>query len=144
MTYNKAREEKRWIQKKQSEEKLLRELGMDEEAIQELRHLDWEIYNSERRYREHQATFLKDFIFQSSESKVSDITNVQTLLNTIDDERILHTLLEADKSTLQIILLRMVGFSVKEISTKIDMPKQTIYTKIGRLRKKMKNFKKVE
>ena len=48
MAYKKAREEQKWKQWKEKEEVLLREFGMDEESIQELRSSDWEDFKAER------------------------------------------------------------------------------------------------
>jgi len=56
MAYNKAREEKKWLLWKEAEEKRLRDLGVDEAAIQKLRKTDWEQFKSERRYQEHNQT----------------------------------------------------------------------------------------
>lgn len=58
MAYNKAREEYRWNQWKAEEEKILREQGVDEETIQKLREYDWNDFNAERRFREHQTSLL--------------------------------------------------------------------------------------
>ena len=43
MSYNKARAEKKWLKWKETEEKQLRELGVDEEIIQRLHTYDWEV-----------------------------------------------------------------------------------------------------
>lgn len=56
----------------------------------------------------------------------------------------LHIMLEADKETLQILLLRTIGYSVQEISEKLTIPEQTIYTRIRRLRKKIKKIQESE
>ena len=58
MAYNKAKEEYRWNQWKAEEEKILREQGVDEETIQKLREYDWDDFNAERRFREHQTSLL--------------------------------------------------------------------------------------
>lgn len=54
MNFNKAREEYKWKQWKEQEEKLLRQCGMNEESIRVLRQNDWMAFNEERRYQEHQ------------------------------------------------------------------------------------------
>lgn len=59
-------------------------------------------------------------------------------------EQLLHILMEADKKTLQIVVLKMMGYAPKEISTCIGMPEQTIYTKLRRLREKIKKVVKAE
>ena len=66
--------------------------------------------------------------------------NIQQLFDSVENEQLLHTLLEADKKTLQILLLKMWGFSIKEISIQTGMPEKTIYTRMDRLKKKIKKF----
>lgn len=44
--------------------------------------------------------------------------------------------------TLQIILLKMWGFKVKEIAIKMGIPEKTIYTRMNRLKKKIKKILK--
>ena len=60
------------------------------------------------------------------------------MFDSIENEQLLHILLELDKKTLQILLLKMWGFSVSEISAQLGIPEKTIYTRIDRLKKKIK------
>ena len=87
MAYNKAKEEYRWNQWKAEEEKILREQGVDEETIQKLREYDWDDFNAERRFREHQTSLL-------------------------DCIELLQILLSTDKKTLQMIVMKMMGYVV--------------------------------
>ena len=146
MAYNKAREEQKWKSWKEREEEKLRELGMDEASIQILHESDWADFNSERRYQEHQIPLLDYAELLLAETEVSEtqIQSVEELLDTIGDEQLLHILMEADKKTLQIVVLKMMGYAPKEISTCIGMPEQTIYTKLRRLREKIKKVVKAE
>lgn len=50
MAYNKAKEEYKWKVWKEQEEKKLRELGVSEEVIAELRDYDWNCFKQERNY----------------------------------------------------------------------------------------------
>lgn len=144
MAYNKAKAEKKWKQWKDREEKLLRESGINETVIQELRRQDWEMFNADRRFLERWAPFPEYKDLLAPEAKEPEVDGVPSLLQAVDNEQLLHILLEADRNTLQILLLKMMGFSVYEISEKLDMPEQTIYTRIGRLKKKIKNFSESE
>ena len=56
VAYNKAREERLWILKKNREEELLRELEVSEEVIQELHIYDWELFKREQSFLERQYT----------------------------------------------------------------------------------------
>ncbi|WP_050642202.1 MULTISPECIES: RNA polymerase sigma factor [Clostridia] len=144
MAYNKAREEKKWKQWKEIEEKQMRELGVEEDVISKLWELDWADFNEERRYREHRADFPDYDLLSPVEMEEPELNNVQRLLDTIEDEQLLHIMLEADRETLQLLLLKMIGFSISEISEKLAVPEQTIYTRIRRLREKIKKIRKGE
>ena len=111
MAYNKAREEQKWKKWKEREEEKLRELGMDEVSIQVLHESDWADFNSERRYREHQMPLLDYVEMLLAETEVSEtqIQSVEELLDAIGDEQLLHILMEADRTTLQIVVLKMMG-----------------------------------
>ncbi len=139
MAFNKAMEERKWKQWKEEEEALLRTLGMDEESILELRSSDWEEFKAERRYQDHRAVFPQ---YQDWESTVDEqeVSNISVLLDSISDKRLFDILWNTDKKTLQFLLLKMMGFSGREISEKTGVSEDTINTKIRRLRKKIKKF----
>ena len=139
MAYNKAGEERKWKQWKENEEALLRTLGMDEGAIQELRRSDWEDFKAERRYQDHRAVFpeYQDWESMVGEQEVSDIS---VLLDSVSDKRLFDILWNTDKKTLQFLLLKMMGFSGREISEKTGVSENTNNTKIKRLRKKIKKI----
>ena len=50
MAYNHGKAERRWRLWKEKEEKILRECGVDEETIEEIRTFDREEFNSDRRF----------------------------------------------------------------------------------------------
>lgn len=49
MAFNKAREEYKWKQQKEAEEKKMRELGVEESVITALHEYDWMIFNQKIR-----------------------------------------------------------------------------------------------
>lgn len=49
MQYNHQSELKKWLKKKEMEEKLLRQLGVDEKTIQILRSYDYRVFLDDRR-----------------------------------------------------------------------------------------------
>lgn len=138
MNYRKAKEEWKWKQWKENEEEQLRALGMDEDSIQELRCSDWEEFKAERRYMEHRAVFPEYLNLECLEMKESEIKGVQALLDSINDESLLHILLASDRKTLQMLLLKMMGFSVAEIAEELKVSEYAIYNRIKRLKKKIK------
>ena len=76
------------------------------------------------------------------EEPSSVVLNIQQLLDSVENEQLLQVLLESDKKTLQILLLKMWGFSVREIAEQTGIPEKTIYTRMDRLKKKIKKFLK--
>ena len=140
MAFNKAREEKKWNIWKEKEETELRKYGMSEDAIKVLHEKDWADFNTERRFWEHNTLTPSLMDFQSELMPEPEVLNLSQMIDAIENELLLHTLLQADKKTLRIILLKMMGFSIREISAKTGMNEQTIYTKMNRLKKKIKKF----
>lgn len=137
MAFNKAREERKWKQWKEKEEALLRTLGMDEESIQELRCSDWEEFKSERCYQDHRASFPQHFDWESAVEDKKEINNIPVLLDSIDDEHLLHILLDTDRKTLQILLMKMMGFSIVEIADELGTTERAIYCRINKLKRKI-------
>ena len=144
MAYNKSREENRWKQWKKKEEEELRKLGMDEKSIKKLYESDWEEFKSDRRYREHRDDYKISNEVEQGNQEQEMITNMQQMLDCVEDESLLKTLLSVDKLTLQIILLKMWGYSIHEISKHIGLTENSIYLKMHRLRKKFEKLKKGE
>ena len=142
MTFHKAREEYKWKQWKEQEEKILRESGVSEEVIQRIRELDWQDFNADRRFWEHFSSNQEELYMQKKEEESSVVLSIQQLLDSIENEQLLHILLETDKRTLQIVLLKMWGFSVREIAGQMGLPEKTIYTRMERLKKKIKKVLK--
>lgn len=142
MTFHKAKEEYKWKQWKEQEEKILREFGVSEEVIQRIRELDWQDFNAERRFWEHFSSNQEELYTQKTEEGASVALNIQQLLDSIENEQLLQILMETDKKTLQILLLKMWGFSVREIAGQMGLPEKTIYTWMERLKKKIKKVLK--
>ncbi|TGY88703.1 sigma-70 family RNA polymerase sigma factor [Petralouisia muris] len=140
MAYNKAKEEWKWKQWKEKEEEQLRALGTDEKVILELRRRDWEEFKSERRYLEHRAAFPEYADWEGLEIEEQEVTGIPALLDSINDERLLHILLDSDRRTLQMLLLKMMGFSVAEIAVKLRTSERAVYCRIDRLKKKIKKI----
>ncbi len=138
MTFHKAKEESKWKQWKEQEEKILRESGVSEEVIQRIRELDWQDFNAERRFWEHFSSNQEELYTQKTEEGASVVLNIQQLLDSIENEQLLQILMETDKKTLQILLLKMWGFSVREIAGQMGLSEKTIYTRMERLKKKIK------
>ncbi len=140
MVYNHAKEESKWKKWKEQEERLLRSLNVDEDIIMELRKYDWNAFKLERRIREKQNLTDSIFFYNLPYYDKREIRSVEDLLNDIEDESLLHYLYQTDKTTLTIILLKILGYSTKDISEILKIKSSTIYMKIHRLKNKLKNM----
>ena len=142
MTFHKAKEEYKWKQWKEQEERILREFGVSEEVIQRIRKFDRQDFNAERRFWEHFSSNQEELYMQKTEEEPSVALNIQQLFDSIENEQLLQILMDTDKKTLQIFLLKMWGFCVREISDQMGLPEKTIYTRMERLKKKIKKVLK--
>lgn len=115
MAYNHGKAERRWRLWKEKKKRILRECGVDEETIEEIRTFDREEFNSDRRF----YTRLNDVGEYIAETAMQEppmeVNTVWDMLNEIEDENLYRALLTVDKRTLQIVLLKMQGYSLKEI-----------------------------
>ena len=140
MAYNKAREEKKWRLWKEAEEKKLRELGVNEDTIEQLRIHDWAIFNSDRRYYQRMqdaGTYLEE-IAESEE--LPEIKTVEDFLDSIENQQLYQLLIKVDKLTLQIALWKMEGYNSSEISERCGLSVNAVNFRMWHLRKKLKNL----
>ena len=142
MAYNKAKEERNWRLWKEAEETKMRELGVSEDVIEQLRIHDWAIFNSDRRYYEklqETGTYLEEV----AESDLpSEVKTVDDFLDSIENERLYRGLIEVDRLTLKAALLKIQGFSYREIALQLGMTEKSVYRRMDRLKEKLKKFLK--
>lgn len=140
MAFNKAREEKKWRIRKEAEERLMRKMGVDEEIINQLRIHDLKEFNSEQRFYRRLVkadTYINHLIY---EEKEKDVCTVEDLLDCIENERLYILLCEVDKRTLQIVLMKIQGFSTREIARFFDVSEKSVYRRLDRFREKVKKI----
>ena len=140
MAYNHGKAERRWRLWKEKEEKILRECGVDEETIEEIRTFDRAEFNSNRRFyrwTNDAAEYLEDMQDKQSPKEIHTVTD---LLDEIGNENLYRALLNVDKCTLQILLLKMQGYSTTEISPIVDLSVGAIYARLDHLRKKLRKI----
>lgn len=140
MSYNKAKAEREWLKWKETEEKKLRELGVDEDTIQRLHTYDWEQFNKERQYLQRWVEWIPDFDRNLSQELELPVEDVQSLLDCIEDDKLFWILSKEDKLTIQIVFLKMCGYNGYEISWKIGITQKAVNLRMVRLRKKLKKF----
>ena len=121
MAYNHGKEERKWRIWKEAEEKTMRECGVDESVIEKIHIYDRVDFNSTRRFYTHLqevGTYLEDIAVNEQHLEVNTITD---LLDEIENENLYRALLTVDKCTLQIVLLKMQGYSTKEIAPLVGL-----------------------
>ncbi len=140
MAYNKARAEKEWLKwKAAEEEEKLRKLGVDEDTIQRLHYYDWESFKAERNCQRWNVQS-EEYISQQITEDQPEITTTEQLLDEIESPELYTLLSKADKLTLRIILMKIEGFSNREIAVSLGMEECAVNMRIYRLRKKFKNI----
>ena len=138
MAYNHGKEERRWRIWKDSEEVALRKYGVDENTIEQIRAYDREIFNSDRRFyqRLQETDTYLDTVAESEQ--YIEVKTVDNLLNEIENENLYQALSTVDRRTLQIVLLKMKGYSTKEIAAIVGLTTGAVYSRLEYLRKKLK------
>lgn len=138
MSYNYIKEFLKWKNWKEQEEQILRQEKVSEAIIKDLRDFDWQQFNSERRFkRNHNVTNDVFFLVYPVYDK-KEIKHVEDILDNIENEALYEYLSETDSILLEIILLKIEGYSIKEISKILQLSTGYIYKKI----RKLKKFKK--
>lgn len=142
MAYNHGKEERKWRIWKEAEEKTMRDCGVDEDTIEKIRSYDREVFNSDRRFyqRVQETDTYLDTV--AEEEWQVEVWSVSKLLDEIDNMELYRELLTVDRLTLQIVLLKMQGYSTKEIAPIVNLTTGAIYARLDHLRKKLKVFKR--
>ena len=117
MAYNHGREDRKWRIWKEAEEKLLRECGVDEATIEQIR--------------------LEDM---ADRERQAEVGTVAELLDEIESENLYQLLVTVDGRTLKIVLLKMQGYSTKEIAPLVHLTTGAIYARLDHLRKKLRKI----
>jgi len=140
MAYNKAREERKWRMWKDAEENQMRQLGVSQDVIEQLRVYDRAIFNSERRYYEKlQETGIYLEMLAENISQ-DEIKTVVDFLKSIEDKKLYQALLTVDGLTLRIVLMKIHGYTTAEIATTLGLTSKSVYRRIDRLKQKIKNL----
>lgn len=140
MAYNHGREERKWRIWKEAEEKVLRECGVDEAVIEQIRIDDRADFNSNRRFFRGTNDIAEYFDEMAGKEQLTEVKGIPNLLDEIENESLYHVLVTVDKRTLQIVLLKMYGYSTKEIAPIVHLTTGAIYARLDHLRKKLRKI----
>lgn len=133
--YDRKKEYKKFVQKKEQEEKLLREKGVSEEHIKQLRDMDTLMFNEERKHLRHQEVVKEDFWATLPAPKSNkDIVNIADLLDELENEILLEIIKNSDKETQRIVELKYQGFVLREIAELTNLSIDQIKRRIQKIR----------
>ena len=138
MSYNYRKEYAKWKRWKDQEERILKQMKMPKNKINELREFNWAQFKDERRFTRKQNITNDQYFALIPVNDKKEFKNINDILDSIEDEALYEYLKDEEPVLLTIILLKIQGFSIKEISKLINMPISTIYRKIEKIKK---NFK---
>ena len=123
-----------------SEGNPLRECGVDEATIEQIRMADRADFNSNRRFyrwTNDVAEYLEDM---ADRERQAEVNTVAELLDEIESENLYQVLVTVDGRTLKIVLLKMQGYSTKEIAPLVHLTTGAIYARLDHLRKKLRKI----
>ncbi len=89
-----------------------------------------------------------DDLFQTDESRAEaklstqqpEIKTVEDFLDSIENQQLYQILIKVDKLTLQIALLKIQGYSTREIAHSLSITEKAVYRRMDRLKEKIKKF----
>ena len=135
MSYNYRKEYAKWKRWKEQEEKILKQMNMPKNKINELREFDWPQFNDERRFTRKQNITNDQYFALIPVNDKKEFKNINDILDSIEDEELYEYLKDEEPVLLTVILLKIQGFSIKEISKVINIPISTIYRKIEKIKR---------
>lgn len=101
----------------------------------------YEVIAGQRRVRASRLNDVGEYIAETAmQEPPMEVNTVWDMLNEIEDENLYRALLTVDKRTLQIVLLKMQGYSLKEIAPMVDLSAGAVYARLDHLRKKLRKL----
>ena len=138
MGHNHASELKEWLKKKEKEERLLRQLGVDENTIQILRSYDYRLFLDDRRFYDNEDVTSEGLFLMFPSYDPLVIRTPDKLLDEIEDVTVYYVLKKSDRRLLEILILLMQDYTVEEIAEDLHMSTNAVYKRLEKLRKKLK------
>lgn len=134
MSYNYFKEIAKWNKWKEKEEQLLRMFNFSEEKITALREYDRVAFNKERNFQLHENITDEKLFKSLINTSGNEITSFEELLNAIENEALYELFQRQDEETIKIILLKLCGYSVKEIAEILEISIRQVYYRIKKLK----------
>ena len=108
---------------------------MNEHHINELRKLDLELFNANRRFTRKQIVLSDDFFDSIADTyNYKSIMTLSELLDELENEALYEIIKNSDFVMKRIIELKYQGYSVKEISSILGLSVDSIYRRIKKIK----------
>ena len=137
MPHNNRKFENEWIKWKTMEEIKLRELGVSEALINELRKYDESVYKKERSFRRREIITEDQYFIEKGIDNSHDDGDLESVIMELKNEVLFEIMKNMDPDLYKIIDLRVQGYNIIEISNILDISFNTLYSKIRRFQKKI-------
>ena len=69
-----------------------------------------------------------------------EVKTVEDFLDSIENQHLYQVLIKVDRLTLQIALMKIQGYSTREIAVYLDITEKAVYRRMDRLKEKLKKF----
>ena len=135
MGHNHGRDYKEWLDKKEKEERLLRQLRVDEGTIQILRNYDYRLFLDDRRFTDHERATSEGLFLMVPAYDPVIIATPEKLLDEIEDVTVYYVLKKSDRSLREILTLLMQDYTIEEIAEDLHMSTNVVYKRLENLRK---------
>ena len=76
----------------------------------------------------------------ADDTQQPEIKTVEDFLDSIENQQLYQILIKVDKLTLQIALLKIQGYSTREIAHSLNITEKAVYRRMDRLKEKLKRF----
>ena len=121
MAYNHRQAEAEWKHEEDKIETVMRQSGMSEENIQTIIGYDRMVFNSERKYLSYLEEITEDIAYLIDCEECREIGTVEQLLDEVSNPILHQVLLKADTFTLNLLLMKVQGFSTRDICLRFDI-----------------------
>ena len=137
MAYNHKVAEKDWADHVRKRKNDLKKAGCPEEWIKKVIELDRADFNRERSFLEHEDITAEGYFINYPVFTDQPIETIEDIFDHIADPELFAYLKKADNVMLNIILLQVHDYEIKEIADELKLTKNAVYKRIRIFRKNL-------
>ena len=83
------------------------------------------------------GTYLEEV---AEDTTLPEIKTVEDFLDSIENQQLYQVLIMVDRLTLRIALMKIQGYSTREIAAYLGITEKAVYRRMDRLKEKLKKF----